>query len=90
MKNDSVSVRNSSLLLRYAPVSCDPRGMVYFALEGRTHVVGECEMCKQERDVLEEEMREICKCDMEKFGILDSSEKTVAILGDRRTIDGQT
>ena len=30
-----------------------------------------------------EEMRKIDECDMEKFGTLDSSEKTIAILGDR-------
>ena len=31
----------------------------------------------------EEEMREIDECDMEEFGKLDSSGKTIAILGDR-------
>ena len=40
-------------------------------------------MYKEERDVLEEEMREIDECDMEEFDTLDSSEKTIAILGDR-------
>ena len=30
-----------------------------------------------------EEMRKIDECGMEKFGTLDSSEKTNAILGDR-------
>ena len=30
-----------------------------------------------------EEMRKIDACDMEKIGTLDSSEKTIAILGDR-------
>ena len=30
-----------------------------------------------------EEMRKIGECGMEKFGALDSSEKTIAILGDR-------
>ena len=29
-------------------------------------------------------MRKIDKCDREKFGTLDSSEKTIAMLGDRR------
>ena len=29
---------------------------------------------KEERDVLEEEMREKYECDMEEFGALDSSE----------------
>ena len=40
-------------------------------------------MYKEERDVLEEEMREIDECDVEEFGSLDSSEKTIAILGKR-------
>ena len=39
-------------------------------------------MYKKERDVLKE-MRKIDVCDMEKFDTLDSSEKTIAILGDR-------
>ena len=51
------------------------------AVESRTHIVGECEIYKEERDILE--MRKIDECDMEKFGTLDSSEKTIAILGDR-------
>ena len=37
------------------------------AIESRTHRVGECEMYKEERDVLEEETREIDKCDMKEF-----------------------
>ena len=40
-------------------------------------------MYKEERDVLEEEVREIDECDMEEFGALDRREKTIAILGDR-------
>ena len=40
-------------------------------------------MCKEERDALEE-MRKLDVCDMEEFvGRLESSEKTIAILGDR-------
>ena len=39
-------------------------------------------MCQEERDVLRGH-EEIDKCGMEKFGKLDSSEKTIAILGDR-------
>ena len=35
---------------------------------------------KGERDALEEGMRKIDVCDMEEFGRLDSSEKTIAIL----------
>ena len=53
------------------------------AVESRTHVEGECELYKQERIVLEEGMRKIDECDVDKFGTLDSSEKTIAILGDR-------
>ena len=55
------------------------------AIENRTHIVliGESERYEEERDVLEEEMREIDECDMEEFGTLDSSEETIAILGDR-------
>ena len=33
--------------------------------------------------MFEEEMREIDECDMEEFDTLDSSEKTIAIVGDR-------
>ena len=44
------------------------------AIEGRTHIVGGCEMYKEERDLLEEEMREIEECDTEEFDTLDSSE----------------
>ena len=40
------------------------------AIESRTHIVGECEMYKEERDVLEEETREIDECDMEEFHTL--------------------
>ena len=36
----------------------------------------ENEIHKEERDVLEGEMRKIDECGMEKFGTLDSSEKT--------------
>ena len=53
------------------------------AVASRTHIVGYCEIYKEERDVLKEEMRKIDECGMEKFGTLDSSEKTIAILGDR-------
>ena len=39
-------------------------------------------MHKGERDVFED-MRKIDECGTEKFGTLDGSEKTIAILGDR-------
>ena len=35
------------------------------AIDDRTHVVGDCEMYKEERDVLEE-VRKLGECDMEK------------------------
>ena len=44
--------------------------------------MGECEAYKKERDVLDEEMREIDACWMEKFIALDNSGKTIAFLGD--------
>ena len=50
-------------------------------IESRTHIVGECEIYKEERDALEEEMKEFDACDMEEFGRLKSSEKTIAVLG---------
>ena len=50
-------------------------------IESRTHIVGECEIYKEERDALEE-MSKLDVCDMEEFGRLESSEKTIAILGD--------
>ena len=37
-------------------------------IESRSHIVGECEMHKEGRDVLE--MRKTDECDMEKFGTL--------------------
>ena len=51
-------------------------------IESRTHIVGECVIFKEERDALEE-TRKIDVCDMEEFCRLESSEKTIAILGDR-------
>ena len=46
--------------------------------------MGECEIHKEELDVLEG-MRKIGECGMEKFDtlLIDRSEKTIAILGDR-------
>ena len=44
--------------------------------------VGECEINKEQRDALEE-MRKLDVSDMEEFGRLATSEKTIAILGDR-------
>ena len=52
-------------------------------IESRTDIVGKCEIYKERRDALEEEMRKLDVFDMEEFGRLKSSEKTIAILGDR-------
>ena len=52
-------------------------------IESRNYIVGECEIYKEERGALEEKMRKLDVCDMEEFGRLESSEKTIAILGDR-------
>ena len=52
------------------------------AVEGITHIAGECEINKEERHVMEE-MRKIDECGMEKLGTLDCNEKTIAIIGDR-------
>ena len=53
------------------------------ATESRTHIVGDCETYMEEWDVIEEEMKGIDEGDMQEFVTLDSSEKTIAILGDR-------
>ena len=50
-------------------------------IESRTYTIGGCEVYKEERDA--SEMRKLDVCDMEEFGRLESSEKTIAILGDR-------
>ena len=38
--------------------------------ESRTHIVEECEIYKEERDALEEEMGKLEVCDMVEFGRL--------------------
>ena len=50
------------------------------AIESRPHIVGGCEIYREERDVLEEKRREIDECGMEEFDTLDNSENTIAIL----------
>ena len=52
--------------------------------EGKTHIVGECDIYKEERDALEE-ISKIDECETEKFGtlLIDRSEKAIDILGDR-------
>ena len=44
------------------------------AIESRTHTAGECEIYKEERDVFQEEMREIDEFDTEEFDPLYSGE----------------
>ena len=53
------------------------------AVESRTHIVGKCEIYKEERDVLQKGMTKIDECDIDKLSTLDSSEKATAILGER-------
>ena len=48
-----------------------------------THIVAECELYQEERDVLEGEMRDLSKNGMKSLDALDSREKTIAIQGDR-------
>ena len=54
-----------------------------YLVDSRSHILGKSEMHKEERDVVEGEIKELDECDMEDFGTLDSSEKTIATLGDR-------
>ena len=51
--------------------------------ESRTHIVAECELYQEKRDVLEGEMRDLNISGMKLFDALDIGEKTIAILGDR-------
>ena len=53
------------------------------ANESRTHIVGEGEMYKEERAVLEEGTRQRDEHDMEKFITVDNGEKTITIRRDR-------
>ena len=50
-------------------------------IESRTHIERECEIYTEQRDALEE-MRKLDVCDMKEFDRLESSKKTIAILGD--------
>ena len=46
-------------------------------IESRTHIVRECEIYKEERDVIE--MKRLDKCDMEEFDRLESRAKTISL-----------
>ena len=48
------------------------------AIESKAHIVGECEVRKEERDMLEEETRKTGDCNLDSF--VESSEKASAIL----------
>ena len=52
-------------------------------IKRRAHRVGECEINKEDRDALEEEVRKLDVCGMEELGTLGSNEETIAMLGDR-------
>ena len=47
------------------------------------HIVAECELYKEERVILVEEMREVKEGGIKSFDALDNRKKTIAILGDR-------
>lgn len=53
------------------------------AMESGTHIVGDCTVQKEGRDVLEEGMWELKEGSMKSLGARDSSEKTIAVLGGR-------
>ena len=57
--------------------------LLWHADDTRTHIAGECELYKEQRNVLEEERSKIDGCDLERFGTIDSSVKAIAILGNR-------
>ena len=59
--------------------------------EGRAHIVGECEISKEERDALEEEMRNLDVCDMEECGRLESTKRENDRYPRRKTVaaDGE-
>ena len=59
--------------------------IVLFCPPPPPRIAGECEIYKEERHALEKEMRKLDGCDMEEFGrlLIESSEETIAILGDR-------
>ena len=72
--------RYTSSLVEEEDVHTCPCGK---ARESRIHIVAECELYKDERDILLEEMREVKEGGIKSFDALDSREKTIAILGDR-------
>ena len=51
-------------------------------IESRTYIAEEWEIYKEKWDVLEE-TKKFDECGLEQFGRLESSERTIAILGDR-------
>ena len=53
------------------------------ARESKVHIVAECELYKEERDILEEEIRGVKEGGIKSFDALDSREKRIPILEDR-------
>lgn len=49
--------------------------------------MGEYDVYIEERELLEEEIKKIEGCHMEKFGALDGGKKTIAILLQQQEID---
>ena len=45
-------------------------------------MVGGRELYKEERNALEEDMKKIGECGLERWGTINTSEKTIAIPGD--------
>ena len=52
-------------------------------MESRSRILAECELYQEESDMLRREMLEVNEDGMQLFEGLDSSGKTMAILGDR-------
>lgn len=50
--------------------------------ESRTHIIEECELCRDEREALEEQTRNI-GCGMAKFSAFGKSAKKIAMSGDK-------
>ena len=65
-KRRNVCIHTSSREEEEVDVHMCPCGST---IESRTHMVGKCEIYKEERDALEE-MRKLDECDMEEFGTL--------------------
>lgn len=45
-------------------------------------MVADCELCKEERDVLEDEVSEVNESDLKSFRMSNISDETLAVRGD--------